>query len=70
MPIVLEGIDFEGDAAISGSDIPSAKAEAISKAKWNTIEQVSGVKIKAQTVVQNFSLVDDAVIKQMLFLYW
>uniref|UniRef100_A0A7C4AIG9 Flagellar assembly protein T N-terminal domain-containing protein n=1 Tax=Thermodesulfovibrio aggregans TaxID=86166 RepID=A0A7C4AIG9_9BACT len=58
-------IDSHGEAAIIGSDIPSAKAEAISRAKWNAIEQVAGVKIKAQTVVQNFSLIDDAVIKQI-----
>lgn len=60
----IKCIDSEGEAAISDSDIPSAKAEAISRAKWNAIEQVAGVKIKAQTVVQNFSLIDDAVIKQ------
>lgn len=58
-------INSPGEAAIIGADIPSAKMEALARAKWNAIEQVAGVKIKAQTVVQNFALVDDAVIKQI-----
>lgn len=59
----IQCIDSEGQAVILNNDIPSAKAEAISRAKWNAIEKVAGVKVKAQTVVQNFTLVDDAVIK-------
>lgn len=60
----IQCIDSEGEAAII-NDVPSAKAEAISRAKWNAIEQVAGVQVKAQTVVQNFTLVDDAVIKKI-----
>ncbi|MGB9711120.1 MAG: hypothetical protein ACPLZA_06490, partial [Thermodesulfovibrio sp.] len=60
----IQCVDSEGDAAITGNDIPSAKAEAISRAKWNAVEQVAGIKIKAQTVVQNFILVDDAIVKK------
>ncbi|MDW7973140.1 MAG: hypothetical protein RMI01_08070 [Thermodesulfovibrio sp.] len=59
----IQCIDSEGQAAILNNDIPAAKAEAISRAKWDAIEKVAGVKVKAQTVVQNFTLVDDAVIK-------
>ncbi|MEN2994331.1 MAG: hypothetical protein ABDH19_03150 [Thermodesulfovibrio sp.] len=59
----IQCVDAEGQAAILNNDLPSAKVEAIARAKWNAIEQVAGVKVKAQTVVQNFKLVDDAVIK-------
>lgn len=61
----LKCIDSEGEAAIINNDVPSAKAEAIARAKWNAIEQVAGVHVKALTVVQNMSLVDDMVSKQI-----
>lgn len=61
----MKCIESDGEAVIIDNDIPSAKTEAISRAKWNAIEKVAGVKVKAQTVVQNFALVDDAVIKQI-----
>lgn len=61
----IQCIDTEGEAAIINNDIPSAKAEAIARAKWNAIEQVAGVQVKAQTVVQNMALVDDMVTKQI-----
>ena len=57
--------DMEGEAVIVGNDIPSAKTEAIARAKWSAIEQTVGVEVKAQTVVQNMALVDDAVSKQI-----
>ncbi|MBI5195785.1 MAG: hypothetical protein HZA10_05650 [Nitrospirae bacterium] len=58
-------IDSEGEAVIVNNDVPSAKAEAVARAKWNAVEQVVGVEVKAQSVVQNFALVDDAVSKQI-----
>jgi|GEM_PF-348821 len=58
-------IDSEGEAAIINNDIPSAKAEALARAKWNAVEQVGGVVVKAQSVVQNMALVDDMVSKQI-----
>jgi hypothetical protein len=58
-------IDAEGEAAVVGGDTPSAKAEAVARAKWSAIEQVVGVEVKAQSVVQNMALVDDAVSKQI-----
>ncbi|MCX7793530.1 MAG: hypothetical protein N2257_03860 [Thermodesulfovibrionales bacterium] len=61
----IKCIDSEGEAAIINNDIPSAKAEAIARAKWNAIEQVAGVQVRAQTVVQNMALVDDMVTKQI-----
>ncbi len=57
-------IDSEGESVIVNSDKPSAKTEAIARAKWAAIEQSIGVEVKAQSVVQNFVLVDDAVSKQ------
>ncbi|MDP2168616.1 MAG: hypothetical protein Q8J64_09840 [Thermodesulfovibrionales bacterium] len=56
-------VDAEGEAAIVRGDVPSAKTEAVARAKWTAIEQAVGVEVRAASVVQNFSLVDDAVIK-------
>jgi hypothetical protein len=58
-------INSEGEAVINQTDIPSAKAEAIARAKWAAIEQVVGVEVRAQSVVQNMALVDDAVSKEI-----
>lgn len=58
-------INTEGEAVIIQNDIPSAKAEAIARAKWSAIEQVIGVEVKAQSVVQNMALVDEAVSKEI-----
>ncbi len=58
-------VDAEGEAAILNNDIPSAKAEATARAKWSAIEQAVGVEVKAQSIVQNMALVDDAVSKQI-----
>lgn len=54
-------VNAEAEAAILNNDIPSAKLEAIARAKWSAIEQVVGTEIKAQSFVQNFTLVEDAV---------
>jgi len=58
-------VDSEGEAVIVNNDIPSAKTEAVARAKWAAIEQTVGVEVKAQSVVQNMALVDDAVSKQI-----
>ncbi len=58
-------VDADGEALIVNSDVPAAKIEAIARAKWSAIEQTAGVEIKAQSVVQNMALVDDAVSKQI-----
>ncbi len=58
-------LDVEGEALIVNNDKPAAKMEAIARAKWSAIEQSVGVEVKAQSVVQNFALVDDAVTKQI-----
>jgi hypothetical protein len=61
----IKCIDSEGEAVIINNDVPSAKAEAVARAKWSAVEQVVGVEVKAQSVVQNMALVDDAVSKQV-----
>jgi hypothetical protein len=61
----IKCVNSEGEAIIINNDIPSAKVEAIARAKWNAIEQVAGVMIKAQSVVQNMALIDEMVSKQI-----
>lgn len=58
-------VDTDGEAAIVKNDVPSAKAEAIARAKWAAIEQVVGVNVKAQSIVQNLMAVDDAISKEL-----
>ena len=58
-------LDAEGEALIVNNDTPAAKMEAVARAKWSAIEQSVGVEVKAQSVVQNFALVEDAVTKQI-----
>lgn len=58
-------IDSEGEAVILNNDVPSAKIEAVARAKWAAIEQTVGVEVKAQSVMQNMALVDDAVSRQI-----
>lgn len=58
-------INSEGEAVITNNDIPSAKMEAIARAKWAAVEQTVGVEIKAQSVMQNMALIDDAVSRQI-----
>jgi len=58
-------VDTDGEAVIVKNDIPSAKADAIGRAKWAAVEQVAGVSVKAQSVVQNLTLVDDTISKEL-----
>ena len=54
-------INANGEAAIIRNDLPSARLEATARAKWTAIEQVAGAEIKAQSFVQNFTLVEDVI---------
>ncbi len=58
-------LDAEGEAAIVNNDLPSAKAEAVARAKWAAVEQAVGAEVKAQSVVQNMMLVDEAISRQI-----
>lgn len=61
----VKNVEAEGEAVIVKNDVPSAKQEAIARAKWTAIEQVVGVQIKAESFVQNMTLVDDAIKTQV-----
>ncbi len=58
-------IDAEGEAAIVNNDIPTAKLEAVARAKWQAIEQTLGVDVKAGSFVSNFALVEDVMKTQV-----
>ncbi|WP_243375317.1 hypothetical protein [Geotalea sp. SG265] len=61
----VQCIDADGEAAVVNGDVPSARAEAVSRAKLAAIEQTVGVGVNAQTVVQNLVLVDEAVSRHL-----
>ncbi|MDI6725888.1 MAG: hypothetical protein QMD32_02905 [Smithellaceae bacterium] len=58
-------VDSAGEAIIINNDTPSARTEAVARAKWDAIEQVVGIEVKAQSLVQNFVLVDDVIKTQV-----
>jgi len=58
-------VDAEGEAVIVNNDIPSARMESVARARWTAIEQVVGVDVKAGSIVQNFTLVDDVIKTQV-----
>lgn len=60
-PAQIKCINAGGEALIIRNDKPSAKMEAVARAKWTAIEQVVGAEIKAQSFVQNFTLVEDVI---------
>jgi hypothetical protein len=54
-------IDASGESIILSNDLPSARLEAVARAKWTAIEQVVGTEVKAGSFVQNFTLVEDVI---------
>ena len=54
-------VDAAGESVIINNDTPSAKLEAVARAKWTAIEQVVGTEVKAGSFVQNFTLVEDVI---------
>ncbi|KAA0258137.1 hypothetical protein FHQ18_07005 [Deferribacter autotrophicus] len=54
-------IQAYGEAEIINDDVQTAKLQAVARAKWSALEQAAGVKVKAQSVVQNAILVDEAI---------
>lgn len=54
-------ISADGEAIIVNNDKPSAKMEAVARAKWTAIEDVAGTEVKAGSIVQNFTLVEDVM---------
>jgi hypothetical protein len=54
-------VNAEAESAILNDDIPSAKLEAIARAKWSAIEEVIDTEIKLRSFVQNFTLLEDVI---------
>ena len=54
-------VNAEAESAIINDDIPSAKLEAIARAKWSAIEEVVDTEIKLRSFVQNFTLLEDVI---------
>lgn len=54
-------INANGESVIINNDKPSARLEAVARAKWTAIEQVVGAEVKAGSFVQNFTLVEDVI---------
>lgn len=54
-------VNADGEAAVNNNDVPSARLEAIARAKWAAIEQTVGVDVKAGSFVSNFVLVEDVI---------
>lgn len=67
-PVSLAGnicLDSDGEALIVNGDLPSAKAEAIIRAKWGAVERAVGMEVKSQSIVQNMVMVDESISKQV-----
>ncbi len=54
----------EGEALIKNS-LELAKQEAILNAKWNAVENALGVHIKTKTVIDNYKLLDEIIVKEV-----
>lgn len=69
MPLFAQGqvkcVEAEGEAIIVNNDLPSARLEAIARAKWQAIEKTVGVNVKAGSLVSNFTLVEDVIKTQV-----
>lgn len=58
-------VEASGESIIFNNDVQQARNEAILRAKWTAAENVLGVKVKAQSVVSNFALVDEVIQKSV-----
>ena len=54
-------VNVAAESAIVNDDIPSAKLEAIARAKWSAIEEVIDTEIKLRSFVQNFTPLEDVI---------
>jgi len=66
-PVLAKPVCVEagGEGVILRNDVPSARVEAISRAKWAAVEQVAGVEVKSRTVVEDSALLDDIITTQV-----
>lgn len=58
-------VETGGEGVILRGDVPSARIEAINRAKWAAVEQVAGVEVKSRTVVEDAALLDDIITTQV-----
>ncbi len=54
-------VHSEGEAVVVNNDQPSARLEAIARAKWAAIEKTVAIDVKASSFVSNFALVEDVM---------
>lgn len=54
-------LKVEGVAAIINDDIPTARDRAIDDAKRKAVEQVAGTQVSAESITENFQLVQDRI---------
>jgi hypothetical protein len=57
----IDTVEVEGMAAVTNNDIGRARDRAIDDAKRKAVEQVVGTRVTAESVTQNFQLVQDRV---------
>ncbi|WP_022850170.1 hypothetical protein [Limisalsivibrio acetivorans] len=50
-----------GEADILNGDVSEARIKAVARAKWAALEEAAGMKVKADTIIQNAVLVDEAI---------
>ena len=57
-------VEMTGEAAITGDDVPSARLEAIARARWEAVSKVAGVETKSSSFVSDYVLLDESVIQR------
>lgn len=60
-PAFSASVEALGEAEISGEDWPSARAIAVSRAKWAALEKAGGSEVKIDTIMADAALADEAV---------
>jgi hypothetical protein len=57
-------VESTGEAAITNDDVPSARLEAVARARWEAVERVAGVETKSSSFVHDYVLLDESVIQR------
>lgn len=57
-------IDAKGESIVLRGDVPSAKVEAVNRAKFAAVEQIAGIDLKSRTIVEDSALLDDIITTQ------
>lgn len=57
-------VKVEGVAAVINDDIATARDRALDDAKRKSVEQVAGTQVSAQSITENFQLVEDKIYAQ------